>query len=810
MANRQRRQRPQRRVTVENFQTRGETAPAASPVDSYSPPQAPDEGPARRQSQLAEAIGGFYQPLNQAAQMVAEDRQEAGQREAHEELSQMSVEEAQAAVEAGDLEQWENPHFKDAFMRQFGQRVAGERRREASEWFATEFNPDTDNVDDVLTQQAQEDIEAFGGDNTFIEGYSQVMDPFADQLRDQATEARTERVQEEVRSGAFQGMLTQMDMVLDDGGDAHEAVKAGRAKYQENKEEFGLSFREQDELMVAAAQQYALQGEVELVEAIFEDGRDGVGPLGRTKRFQAQAAELKATAQQVRLENQSDQITDATLRFNDEAHTGSLDRDELVQYHKDHPGHFTDQQVNQLIRRNETEQQRRAEAAEARHREAIGAQNEKQAVTEQVSTALEHGMQYVEGATYIDGDGEEQEISRNQMVDRVQEAFMEHTDRDAQNQLEEGADPAEVNEQRFNRQYAFFEQSGETHPQWERIINSAPQTVNYENIGQDPEEAPSALHDAIGTYLNLHARNPGMAHQHVQNERDLQFYEMYRIGTQELGYNDQQSMRVAARVAHRAEAETDQERFRRNELMRDKLEAIGDGGLAGFFQTRPENMGDVKGAIMDKADFYSVMGMGREEAIKRAADHVDDDWISINGFFMPATDVSVPPDFPDVAESLLQSYAEDTEEEFGLSADDLTLRPDAHGGQTWYVAFKDDGMPVYDGARFDQSDIMRLREEQSEERRKEMIRDANQSLRESMEPPQITPGPPSSTPQSLRERQEENMERRREAREQAREPSARDQRDRSGRSRGGGAQGDRSLDTLGYNLLDTDDDEDDD
>src|SRR5215217_8462693 len=347
------------RVVVKNPVGDKGLTPTARPVDQYVRPQQPNAGPsglaqlAGALAQISPGIQGFIEEDAARHKQEAEDR-------ANKRIGGMSFAEAQAAVDGGEMTELQNPWFKAAFMKQYGERLAYQRMNELGR--AYELSPDKGsmNMDQFVAQQMQQDIEQYGSSPHFMNTYGQLMQNFNHKAGAAQNEFATQEIIGDAKQGVYETLLGRADMMLQEGSmDPAAIAQALRGDYEATQQQFGISFKEQDEEMLRVAQSLAERGEFELVKALLGNSRtaaDGtvLGPLMENRSFAANAANILSAAERTMWENNQTSSETSLMDFWDAARAGQLNRTAMETFAEGTPGAISLSQRQQLINMNDS------------------------------------------------------------------------------------------------------------------------------------------------------------------------------------------------------------------------------------------------------------------------------------------------------------------------------------------------------------------------------------------------------------------------------------------------------------------------
>lgn len=350
--------------------------PQARPVDTYSRPQAAPSGPNGLQqlagalAQISPALTNFLDNSAAKAQKDAEDR-------AMRRIGGMSFQEARDAVNSGKMTEMDNPWFKAAFMKQYGERLAYERVNELSTEYETNFDKNSGDVDGLIRGRTSDDLDQYGNDPHFTGAYTKVMDSFGAKAKTAQAQYKTEQVKQDTVSGVYDTFHGEATSLREAGKTPQEIVNTLRGKYEGNRSLLHVGFKEQDKEMVRLAEAFAAKGDMEMVNAILNSDRKGAdgtvrGPLSANREFQADAVRIQNGAKRQNFEQTEESTRDARMGFWDDARTGKLNREKLVTWHKANPGAYSEARVLSLINQNDTfNEQQAKELAKAEQKIAL-------------------------------------------------------------------------------------------------------------------------------------------------------------------------------------------------------------------------------------------------------------------------------------------------------------------------------------------------------------------------------------------------------------------------------------------------------
>lgn len=671
--------------------------PQARPVDTYSRPQAPNSGPsglaqlAGALAEISPALTNYIDETGARAKKEAEDR-------AMRRIGGMSFAEAREAVDGGKMSELENPWFKAAFMKQYGERLAYERVNELTKEYETNFDKNSGDLDGFIRERTAADLDQYGDSAHFTGAYNKVMDGFSVRANTAQAQHQTEQVKEDTVSGVYDTFLGEAKSLRADGKDPQEIMTALRGRYEGNRKLLHVDFKEQDREMVRLAEAFAADGDVKMVDAILNSERRGadgtaLGTLGSNREFQADAVRIQNAAKRKSFEQSEEGSRDTRMEFWDQARQGQLDRDKLLEWHRANEGAFTESQVLSLINQNDTYNEQQTTAlAKAEHKmylEKAAAQAEDDLTTRNVESIGKGMGAYIEDAVVPTKTGETRTISVDDQKKAAAKRIVDQTEWLVQ---KEKATP----EQAFGMQVETFSVGNLTNPKWEHVLGAGPKAATQFTLSGG--EVPPALQDSVDLYMKLHAANPKLLETHIKDSADRDFYEAYRVATQYGQLAPQQAMQTAMMQTSdpsKFQGAGTQQRF---DAIDERVKNITFGGVAGWFASSPKNQGYVANEIGRLGKFYAQNGMGTDDALNEAKTRFEATHTEVNGNFIYTAGKDIPANFRDLASNAINQYVKDFGKAEGIDASDLTMKP-ATNGQGWIIVHQQGQYPVENSAR---------------------------------------------------------------------------------------------------------------
>ncbi len=671
--------------------------PQARPVDTYSRPQAPNSGAnglqqlATALAQVSPSLQTFLDNTEAKAKKDAEDR-------AMRRIGGMSFAEAREAVESGKMTEMENPWFKAAVMKQYGERLAYERVNELTTEYETNFDKNGGDLDSFIREKTAGDLEQYGDSPHFTSAYGHVMDQFGQRANATQAQYKTEQVKQDTISGVYDTFNGQARALLSEGKTPAEVVDALRGKYEGNRKLLHVDFKEQDREMVRLAESFANEGNLDMAKAILNGDRRGadgtaLGPLSANREFQGDANRILNSAKRQSFEQTEETTRDIRMDFWDAARQGKLDRKQLETWHKQNSGAFSEAQVMSLINQNDTfNEQQAKENAKAEHKLSLqkaADQAEEDLVSRNLQASGEGMLPYIEEATVPTKTGETRTISVDDQKKAVAKRLVDQTEW----LVTKGkATP----EQAFGMQVESFSVGNLTNQKWEHVLGAGPKAATQFTLSGG--EVPPALQDSVDLYMKLHSANPKLLETHIKDSSDRDFYEAYRVATQYGKLTPQQAMQTAMMQTSdpaKFQGAGTQQRF---DAIDERVRGITFGGVAGWFASSPKNQGYVANEIGRLGKFYAQNGMGTDAALDEAKARFEATHTEVNGNFIYTAGKDIPKNFGELANFAIEQYVKDFGKSEGVDASDLTVRP-ATNGQGWMIVHQTGQYPVENSAR---------------------------------------------------------------------------------------------------------------
>ncbi len=730
-----RRKQKQGRNPVNEPQSDIRLQPAAVTGNYHVRPAQPQRNV--KAEQFISALGQISQVSGKLGQYMHEKQTKEAELQASQEIQAMSLEEAGAKVQSGEIGQYDNPYFQDAFQRQFGIRLGLHKGREMRTQFQTDFDPRNDNVDEFIQSHLDPEFEKMMDNPIIQEAFGQTVEEDVRSLRENDYTEKAAAIEQDKMDGAYETGAAQIDKRLENARtpeDRQQAIKEGhqawRDGYAERRELLGLSNAEQDAITMQLAARYARQGDVDVVEKLLTDDRGGIGSIiDKRGKEGADAHQVLNTAKQNHHNDNKEKSFDSQMSFFDQAREGGLDRDELEEYHKQNPGVYSPAQIQRLITTNEsaqdTKRRQLAEDEMARKFDRELQSHRGRVVTETLEHVRDktlHQMDSTPIPSGIDSETGELEWEMLSPEDR-----MEMADEVIQNRvLPEYAEQFEEDErgyQTFLYELGLYGNNPDMeNEKWKSTMANVGSALTSQAASG---EVPPKIESAYALFKNLKTSAPGMLNSSLISERDKDVLEALWYHEQYLDEELDQAVNSVYRMQH-----TDDDNRFASVQFQEMEQAVNS--LDGFI----DGWGDSKNDGYVTAEMNRLVRnqwrRGGNSDVTSVTEIFKQEHAWINGHAVPKRGQNVPTDFEELGHARILKYANDHPEEMeerGIDASDLTLYPMGGRGSTggWAIIQNGSASPMNDmlGSQFTIGDLQRDADDALAEYLQEGVRRAN-------------------------------------------------------------------------------------
>lgn len=725
----------QRMQVRDNIRT-PELRPQARVVDQYFQSEAPATGP-NEAAQLAQALATISPDLNNFLNSQAVRQKQDAEDRANRRIGGMTVEEAQAGVRSGTIAELDNPWFKAAFMKQYGERLAYQRMNSLSAEYAQSPDKASINFDEFVANTMKGDLDEYGDNKFFVSSYGAAMQNFNAKGGAAHQQYLTDEAISETKGGVYETFLGQARQMLADGAAPAQIVTALRGRYDGNRTMLGMDYKAQDAELVSVAQALAAEGHVDLVKALLTTprvGSDGtqLGTLADNKTFAADSLRIITAAETKKAELDQTANFEKRTDYVNLASEGNLDVAAFTGFYQANPegSGYTEAGFRSILAMNQSAIERvQAEAAANDERlrlVATARQAEVELLEMNLAQLPKGGAAFIQPQTLPTESGDTREVT----VEQQHEALAAHVSAQAQT----AAKAQQLTpEQAFDLEVSMFAGNGLSNPTWKRTLAAGAQSANAWALG-NAGEVPPTLKQGAELYEQLHAKAPAMLRRHM-DEQTLDFFEAYRIAHQDARMTEDDAYRQAI-IVTRDPTKFDNPYF--NQKFAD-IDAAVSGTRGNTLWVLPgeraSNETMVGGWIARVAKMYARSDVNTDRAIELATERFTQSFTNINGYWVNTADRNLPGDFVPTVKGMMADYVAAHPDE-GLEADDLTIQPVGNGNGAWRLIQKN-GLPVEDGSARDLTlrGIYTAKQARDDAAKAKLVEEANAKLDEAAAEP---------------------------------------------------------------------------
>ncbi|NDW03956.1 hypothetical protein [Jiella pacifica] len=445
----------------------------------------------------------------------------------------------------------------------------------------------------------------------------------------------------------------------------------------------GLNGQDQNATLYALAQEYALQGRPDVVKAILDNDRGGVGAVSKSAEYAVKSAQLVEAAGNLQNKTASEQAFDLRVDIDRQIAEGSFTDKKAKEYMEANPwlkerasevSSWVQQSTNN--RRVAEEKQAKFDAKQVLAQEATRSEQQAVANAVQQMTTVAGGarLKDVEVATPSGGT---RTMSKADLQAKALDVYRQRWASEEQQLQAEGRSPEEAHEVVMREKVRFFSDNGISNPEWENVFNASA-IVGAATRMAEKGEVSQSLGKVAEDYFRLKQLNPALAAAHVKDSRAEEFLDTYADARSDLtigkGMSHEDALLEAARVANRTPEERRMSVMGRKEAEDVVDDAMKEGwffgpSIDGDYRQNPQNLR----MAIDLAQKYARMGMGKDKAVKRASEEMKERAVYVNGVALLQTGRVFPKDFGELAEGYLQHFAQTKTGDPEATGEDLYL-----------------------------------------------------------------------------------------------------------------------------------------
>lgn len=509
-------------------------------------------------AQLAEALGTFHKPLqNHMLSLIERDNEENQQRAEADALT-MTPEQAAEKVLSGELEQHKNPHYQKRFAERAAYLYARQVQRSLSEEWEQRRNEigDTDNFEEWYSSRLAEAIEPFQNSPDFLRGFSAVMQVSAPNAADAHAEYVADETQRITMDQKGDYLYEQFGLALENDVPPQEALQHILSEWESDQFMMNLSYKDQNSILMRVAARLAMDGHAAMVEEIFDNPRNGVGPLGNTEQGQQLRAAYLDQAHATQLEARHRDVTEQRVRFDSVASQGLMNpsqfKEHLDQFFYDpaNKGAITDEQYLSLLRTHEGNWLRNQGSGGLTKTE-INRQLRDEFMWNRLAPLMDDrgGAAFLplETLYYEDADGNPVEVSPDMQKTLAMEIVQKRADialeTTAAWREQEGLEPLTPEQEReVHDIYTFdgYSKAGVQNKHWVSQMYSVARSlenIDLADLNADSQQMQNAAY-VFDRYIKMHQRNPIDALDHLKDDKTRILFEGVRIAREVEGIAD--------------------------------------------------------------------------------------------------------------------------------------------------------------------------------------------------------------------------------------------------------------------------------
>lgn len=665
--------------------------PAGIPGSTFVAPERREVG--TNLNRLASALGNLNGALSGFAQ-----RQEAKAKDPNSDdnllykarLQQMGFDELRAEAEAGTATG--NKIKQDALDVLIAARANEAFRNDWTAYYNTEFDQTTGDIGTEYETRRAEWASRLPSEIARGAFYQGTREHFA-QWQAADTKAKVEYVQGEINTSILSQFRLANDDLAAKGADAPTRAKAIFEMSAQNRPFLGLNGQQQNATIFILAQEYALAGDKDMVEALLKGNRVGangetIPPLITTATYALDGNKLIETATTAWQANVAEKSLPTYISDNELVRQGKFTPEIAAQRVAEgvyEPGPASTR-VNQSeaarlsgIAASQAEQAKAAQRFESRQAERL-------AVVQTLGVMTQvNGIGQVKDIDVIaeTGDGY-RTVTKGKLVEQAtslfEESMAEHEERLVS---EQGFSPEQAAAITLGQKVAFYGNNKLANNEWSTALNNIASQATTENLIERGNMSAEMLATA-NLYRELAAKNPAYLRTVLTDPDARKFLEAFDYSVTQRKLPTEQALFAAAGIVARPYSETAKSILKPTEVDNLTDKVLGDLGL-------PKDRGDNRIYVSKRAEAMSELGVPKNVIEQRIKKEIEDTSVAVNGVLV-ADHNDLPDDFPVLMELELQGVAEVIGSDFGLDNwEDLAVRP-VSGQSKWAVFDKRTGL----------------------------------------------------------------------------------------------------------------------
>jgi hypothetical protein len=665
-------------------------------------------------SALADSLSGLNRALSGFAQVRAAEGQDPNSQANQDFLNSIqgkSVEELRGIASQGNL----NRIQRDGLTTLLGSKAASDFRLTAAEWYETEFDKNEGDLAASLEQRRQQFAAGLPDDASrasFFRGTEQWAQQFlAGDLQrkvETATANRNEAIVDEFRLIAEDG--------LSGGADAKTVVDQIVRQSGLNRDFRGLDGKTQNATLYALAQEYAQQGNVEMVKALLEHDRGGVGPLIKSNDFGVKGYDLINAAQA-----EADKATQAGsyefyVGVEEEIRSGTFNAKRGKEIASTRPD-LSPAQIATWVDQSERNKAAAIEAGRKEQEKVALRQtaiDREQAARVNAAKTMDQflGSHEIKDVTLPTDTGGTRVYTAKQQIDDVVNARLNQWKTYEQQLVGQGMAPEQARETVLKDKLNWFEGNAIANPEWEGLFAAMPIAAGARRLAAGGK-MEGRLANVAEQFYAIHKLNPAYARSLVKGEDATAFLDAYADARSFLGTGGasapEDALMEAARVTNMTPTQRAASVPSEKDVRSKVRSALNDGWFSDSFDSEFRDNPINVGIATDITRTYMRRGMSEKQALDRMREDMRQFAVPVNGVAVMTTGINAPKDFGEMAERFLDDFAVKNGTEWGVAeGDELTLMRIAPDSEDLMVMRKEDMMPI--GVTFNTQTLGRYRQ----------------------------------------------------------------------------------------------------
>lgn len=685
--------------------------PTGIPGSTYVRPQQKQTG--GNLSALADALGGLNNALQSFGAASARSDQDPGSeanRQFADSIAGMSLEDAMKKFPEA-----KNRIQKDGVLSLVGSKAAYEFRQ-----FVTE-------------QYNNGGFDQNSGDfNSWVEGHrkeyaARLQDPAMQAAFFRGTDNWTQQFGEQDLKRKLENTMAERDtavvdefrMIADDGlsgGKSGEEIADLIIKQSsENRTFRGLDGKSQNETLFRLAEEYALKGQPELVKALLNNKRGGIGPLIQVAGFTDSGLRLLERAEAIQADQQDAHSFNIRVELDTDIASGRLTKeklDALMESGKEE--WLTAPRAAEML-----DQSNRVRATllagqareEEKRRLAFQSTGQRTQAFANAFAELETlgGAQRLKDVEYMGPDGNMRTLTAKEQQDEVVKRKLSQF-----NELEEklvagNVDPRQAKEEVLKRRIAWFDGNGIVDEDLSKKFNSLQVQASISRT-LEKGEVSQYLSGIAEDYRQLEDINPAYADRMVADSKSAEFLQNYAVARNDL-MGPEDALIYAAQQSNRTPTQRALGKLSPDELQDQTKRVLNSLDL----DAGPSR--DNEAWVQDQLNNYTARGLSVDEATKRVTDKLQNHSFELNGKIVIDED-GLPKDAPE----LFQRALKDAFEVFGKAEgipNESDLYIDKFASGQWIIMSKTKAGPLNFGSRIGLNDLAQKRAQVEREKREQ-------------------------------------------------------------------------------------------